>query len=397
MQAKDLLIENRLRSTSVWTMQNRKLWFNLIQPRWSRGLAGSLEWWLGHLVLCKQFEEFKAKWLRMPREMATEGVLVAVLHRVAQRSSVGLLQKFRQWWLNATMLWCPCRVTCSQRNQDLPLSKSDNQNSLNASIMQSSGVSCKPDNTWRCPCIPWRTSLCMSMCTPPGPMIAEVTEPFMIANKFNVKYSSCFLDQNFCSTSRSVIMSLYMRHTGSRVPKESRRHFCKLREAASCHEHPLCFGARIPRKSSPAIAAKPTHAIGQHCIASAHACNNAPGTYVKSRQAPEYSCFSSFSRALATSWAALGQARLAMSGAMTSKSMPMKTVNETPRMVRKNNTPQRWVNTICKNVGKCTAASAKVFNSETTNSLVFFGCFWYNSLNSFQYTFGDTLLNLSTG
>ena len=186
------------------------------------------------------------------------------------------------------------------------------------------------------------------MCTPPGPMIAEVTEPTMIANKFNPKYCSCFLDQNFCSTSRSVIMSPYMRHTGSRIPKEIRMHFCKLREAASCHEHPLCFGARIPRRSNPAIAARPTHAIGQHCIASAHACDRAPGMYVKSRQAPECSCFSSFFRALATSWAASGQARLAMSGAMTSTSMPMKTVNETPRMVRKHNTPQRGVNSTCK-------------------------------------------------
>ena len=139
-----------------------------------------------------------------------------------------------------------------------------------------------------------------------------------------------------------------MRHTGSRIPKEIRMHFCKLREAASCHEHPLCFGARIPRRSNPAIAARPTHAIGQHCIASAHACDRAPGMYVKSRQAPERSCFSSFFRALATSWAASGQARLAMSGAMTSTSMPMKTVNETPRMVRKHNTPQRWVNSTCK-------------------------------------------------
>ena len=126
MQAKDLLMENRLRSTSVWTMQNRKLWFNLIQAGWSRGLAGSLEYEtlkskppfgsLGSLQR-KQFKEFKAKWPRMPREMATEAVLVGVLHRVAQRSSVGLLQMFRQWWLNSTGLWCPCRVTCSQRTK----------------------------------------------------------------------------------------------------------------------------------------------------------------------------------------------------------------------------------------------------------------------------------------
>ena len=52
----------------------------------------------------KHFKEFKAKWLRMPREMATEAVLVGVLHRAAQTSSVGLLQMFRQWWLNLTGL-----------------------------------------------------------------------------------------------------------------------------------------------------------------------------------------------------------------------------------------------------------------------------------------------------
>ena len=155
-----------------------------------------------------------------------------------------------------------------------------------------------------------------------------------------------------------------MRHTGSRIPKQIRMHFCKLREAASCHEHPLCFGARIPSKSSPAIAATPTHAISQHCIASAHACDRAPGMYVKSRQAPECSCFSSCFRALATSWAASGQARLAMSGAMTSTSMPMKTVNETPRMVRKHNTPQHWVNLNMQNMRAkvCTAASANNFS-----------------------------------
>ena len=278
----------------------------------------------------------------------------------------------------------PLSLSLFSKEKDLPLSKSDDQNSRNASIIQKSGVSCKPDNTCKCPSIPWSTVLCMSTCTPPGPMIAEVTKPVMIANKFNVKYCNCFLDQNFCSTSRSVIMSPYMRHTGSRVPKEIRRHFCKLREAASCHEHPLCFGARIPRKSSPAIAARPAHAIGHHCIATSHPCNNAPGTYVS--QAPEYSWLSSFSRALARSWAASGQARLAMSGAMTSKSMPMKTVNETPRMVRKNNTPQRWVNSTCKTCEQslycCNRRTiSQSFTSETTNSRQpgVFHWFWYSS------------------
>ena len=279
----------------------------------------------------------------------------------------------------------PVSRSLFSKEKDLPLSKSEDQNSLNPSIIQKSGVSCKPDNTCKCPCIPWSTSLCMSMRTPPGPMIAEVTKPVMTANKFNAKYWSCLLDQNFCSTSRSVIMSLYMRHTGSRIPKKIRLHFWKLRETASCHEHRLCFGARIPRKSSPAIAARPPHAIGQSCIASGTTCNNAPGTYAKSRQAPEYSCFSSFARALATFWAASGQARLAMSGAMPSRSMPMKTVNETPRMVRKNNTPQRWVNSTCK---VCTAASANNVSilwkwdhqfKATRCFYAVFTVFWYSS------------------